>query len=175
MTLNNKNSIRKFGLTDTVSGYGSSSLYYTVGIGWGYVFNVEGYRVVKNVYSKRATEYVVSGKNITEKVTLKTFDMNEINRINEGLRLELVSDIMSSDLTRVKGIMTKNKKGFMHFMDYKMNEEGLEKGLAFGEVVRDFYNNDFIYSEDEKAIIKVMIMYGYEFTNMKDARKIIRK
>ena len=172
MKLNNKDAKRKYGLKSWIS-YGPSSYGYWQGIGWAYVFYIDGYKVTKNVYNNGSESYDVIGKNITEKITLKTFDMDEVSRINEELRLDLVSDIMNSDLTRVKKIMTENKKGFMHFMNYKMNEEGLDKGLAFGEVVRDFYSDSFSYFEDEKPIIKIMIMYGYEFTNMKDARKTI--
>lgn len=173
MKLNNKEAKRKYGLTQFVDGAGMSTAGYTRGIGWAYVFDVDGYKVVKNVYFDGRKDFIVSGKNITESVTLNVLDMIEVEKINEKLRVELLSEIMKSDLTRVKKIMTINKKGFTFFME-GLIKKGLSKDLSFGNVVRDYYSDDFDYCTDTKAIIKVMVKYGYNFTNMLETDKLIR-
>lgn len=172
MKLNNKESKRKYGLTQFVSGAGMSTSGYTRGIGWAYVFDLDEYEVIKNVYNDGFENYIISGKNITESVTLNFFDMIEVEKINEKLRVELLSEIMTSDLTRVKKIMTINKEGFTFFMK-NLIDKGISKDIAFANVCRDYYNKNFIYS-DIKAIIKVMVKYGYNFTSMKDVINLVR-
>jgi uncharacterized membrane protein len=173
VTLNNKNAKRQYGLTETVTSTGLNSSYYKKGAGFAYVFDVDGFKVVKNVYYSGKVNYIVSGKNIAEDVYLDVLDMSKIKKINEKLRLNIISDIMSSDLTRVKKIMTENKEGFTFFMETLINK-GLSKDLAFASVVKDYYSNHFHHPIDTKAIIKVMIKYGYKFTSMAEADKLIR-
>jgi hypothetical protein len=172
MTLNNKNAKKKYGLTNFIS-YGPSSYGYHQNSGWAYVFDINEYKVVKNVYKNGKIEYVISGKNITEAIRTDVLNMLEIEKTNEKLRLNILSNIMKSDLTRVKNIMTKNKKGFIYFMENYISK-GLTKDLAFASVIKDFYNDEFNYHEDTNAIIKIMVKYGYNFTNMKEANKLIR-
>ena len=174
MTLNNKNAKRKFGLTETITSTGINSSYRKKDCGDAYVFDVEGYKVVKNVYFNGTINYVVSGKNIIDAITFSDLNMLEIEKINEKLRLSILSKIMESDLTRVKKVMNENKKGFIFFMEHLMNE-GTSKDLAFGEVVRDYYSDSFDYYTDTNAIVKVMIKYGYKFTSMAEVNKLIRK
>jgi hypothetical protein len=173
MKLNNKDAKRKFGLTETVTSTGFNASYYKKDSGDAYVFDIDGYKVVKNVYYSGKVDYVVSGKNITEATRTDVLDMLEIENTNEKLRLDILSNIMNTDLTRVKDIMTKNKKGFIYFMEHLISE-GLTKDLAFASVIKDFYADEFNYHEDTNAIIKIMVKYGYEFTSIKEANKLIR-
>ena len=172
MTLSNDNAIKTYGLTEYVGGnMGTSG--YTQGVGKAYVFNVDGYKVVKNVSYCGYERYMVSGKNITDYISMEVLDMSEVESANEALRVELLSTIITTDLSKVVGVMTDNKKGFTLFMDNLMTE-GLSKDLAFASVVKDYYSHKFDYVRDTNAIIKVMVKYGYEFTNMIEANKLIR-
>ena len=169
MTLSNKNALRTYGLTTFVGGNMGTSGYMQ-GIGKAFVFNVDGYKVVKQVFCTGEEQYQVSGNNILEYITIDTLDMSFVEATNEALRVEILSTIMDADLTRVKKIMTNNKKGFT----YLMGVVGGSKDLCFASVVQDYYSDRFDYMYDTKAIIKVMIKYGYEFTTMADANKLIR-
>jgi hypothetical protein len=66
--------------------------------------------------------------------------------------------------------MTDNKKGFT----YLMKTVGGSKDLSFASVVQDYYSHKFDFARDTNSIIKVMVKYGYEFTTMADANKLIR-
>ena len=172
MKLLNKNSIKTYGLTQFIGGnMGTSG--YRQGIGKAFVFHIDGYTVVKKTYYDRCTYYEVSGKNIIDYISMKVLDMSEVDLVNENLRVDLLSTIMNADLTRVKNIMTTNKKGFTLFME-NLTTENLSKDLSFASVIQDYYFHKFDFSIDTNAIIKVMIKYGYEFTNMLDANKLIR-
>ena len=173
MILINKEAKKVYGLTQFVGGAGMSTAGYKRGIGWAYVFDVDGYKVTKNVYQGGNESYQISGKNITEFISMDVLDMSEVEKINEKLRVDLLSDIMISDLTRVKNIMTNNKDGFTFFMNNLIGK-GLSKDLAFANVVKDYYSKSFQYSTDTFSIIKVMVRYGYNFTNMIEANKLIR-
>ena len=170
MTLSNKNAIRTYGLTTFIGGnMGQSG--YTQGVGKAFVFNVDGYKVVKQVFYSGKEKYQVSGKNILEYITIQdTLDMSFVEATNEALRVEILSTIMDADLTRVKKIMTDNKKGFTYLMDVV----GGSKDLCFASVVQDYYSDRFAFEYDTNAIIKVMVKYGYEFTTMAEANKLIR-
>ena len=169
MTLSNKNALRTYGLTTFIGGnMGTSG--YTQGVGKAFVFNVDGYKVVKQVFYTGEEQYQVSGNNILEYITIDVLDMSFVEATNEALRIELLSNIMKADLARVKKIMTDNKKGFT----YLMGVVGGSKDLCFASVVQDYYSDRFCYMRDTDAIIKVMIKYGYEFTTMADANKLIR-
>lgn len=171
MILLNKDAKKKYGLTQTVTDYGFSTSYYKRGVGWAYVFDVDGYKVTKNVFNDGYTTYDVSGKNISKPpFKMSVLNMDEVKKENEKLRLEILTEIMSSDLTDVKKAMIKNKKGFTFFMN-NLIEKGVPKGIAFGNVVRDYYNdyNSFCSHKGRLAVIKIMVMYGYTFTNMKEA------
>ena len=170
MKLSNKNATRTYGLTQFVGGAGMSTAGYKRGIGWAYVFTVNGYKVTKNVFDGGNESYNISGKNIVNCISMDVLNMLEVEKINENLRVELLSTIMNADLTRVKKIMTDNKKGFT----YLMENVGGSKGLAFASVLKDYYSNKFYFTIDTNAIIKVMVKYGYEFTTMADANKLIR-
>ena len=169
MTLSNKNAIRTYGLTTFIGGNMGTSGYMQ-GIGKAFVFNVDGYKVVKQVFCDGEEQYQVSGNNILECITIDTLDMSFVEATNEALRVEILSTIMDADLTRVKKIMTDNKKGFT----YLMGVVGGSKDLCFASVVQDYYSDRFAFEYDTKAIIKVMIKYGYEFTTMAEANKLIR-
>lgn len=177
MTLSNKNAIRTFGLINHVGGnMGTAS--YPVAVGKGYVFNVDGYKVIKEEFYNGRVSYVISGKNILESYNdtismVDVLDMNKVEAINDGLRAELLSNIMNSDLTRLVKFMTDNKKGFTFLMGNLMSE-GLSKDLAFASVVKDYYSHEFNYLRDTNSILKVMVKYGYKFTNMIEANKLIR-
>jgi hypothetical protein len=173
MTLLNKEAKKVYGLTTFVGGAGMSTAGYKRGTGWAYVFNVDGYKVVKNVFFDGCETYYISGKNIIDKIFMNVLDMSEVEAINENLRVKVLSNIMDSDLMRVKKIMNTNKKGFMFFMN-NLISKGFSKDLAFANVVKDYYSKNFQYSMDTKSIIKVMIKYGYEFTSMIEANKLIR-
>lgn len=173
MILSNKDAKKKYGLTTFVHGAGLSTSGYTRGIGWGYVFDVDGYKVVKKVFHDGNETYEISGKNIIDIISMDVLNMKEVEKINEKLRVELLSNIMSCDLTSVKKIMSDNKKGFIFFMD-NLISEGLSKDLAFANVVKDYYSNVFDYRTQTNAIIKVMVNYGYNFTSMKEANKLIK-
>ena len=169
MTLSNKNAIRTYGLTTFIGGnMGTSG--YTQGVGKAFVFNVDGYKVVKQVFYTGDEQFQVSGKNILDYITIDVLDMSYVEATNEALRVELLSTIMKADLSRVKKIMTDNKKGFT----YLMGVVGGSKDLCFASVVQDYYSHKFDFMRDTNAIIKVMIKYGYEFTNMIEANKLIR-
>tara|TARA_R110001632_G_scaffold69553_1_gene162646 strand:- start:283 stop:792 length:510 start_codon:yes stop_codon:yes gene_type:complete len=169
MTLSNKNALRTYGLTTFVGGnMGTSG--YTQGVGKAFVFDVDGYKVVKQVYYNGNVSYRVSGKNILDCISMDVLDMSEVELVNENLRVELLSTIMNADLTSVKKIMTDNKKGFI----YLMEKVGGSKDLSFASVVQDYYSHKFDFARDTNAIINVMIKYGYEFTTMADANKLIR-
>tara|TARA_R110000796_G_scaffold187080_1_gene303978 strand:+ start:125 stop:634 length:510 start_codon:yes stop_codon:yes gene_type:complete len=169
MTLSNKNATKTYGLTTFVGGnMGTSG--YRQGVGKAFVFDIDGYKVVKQVYYSGSESYQVSGKNILEYISMDVLDMSLVEAINESLRVELLSTIMNSDLTRVKKIMTDNKKGFTYLMD----DIGGSKDLSFASVVQDYYSHLFEYIIDTNPIIKVMVKYGYEFTTMAEANKLIR-
>tara|TARA_R110000803_G_scaffold177784_1_gene240204 strand:- start:886 stop:1395 length:510 start_codon:yes stop_codon:yes gene_type:complete len=169
MTLSNKNATKTYGLTTFVGGnMGTSG--YTQGVGKAFVFDVDGYKVVKQVYYTGNESYQVSGKNIIDYISMDVLDMSEVELVNENLRVELLSTIMNADLTNVKKIMTDNKKGFTYLMEIV----GGSKDLSFASVVQDYYSHKFDFMRDTNAIIKVMIKYGYEFTNMIEANKLIR-
>tara|TARA_B110000285_G_C14772421_1_gene444615 strand:+ start:76 stop:585 length:510 start_codon:yes stop_codon:yes gene_type:complete len=169
MTLSNKNAIRTYGLTTFIGGnMGTSG--YTQGVGKAFVFNVDGYKVVKQVFYTGDEQFQVSGKNILDYITIDVLDMSYVEATNEALRVELLSTIMKADLSRVKKIMTDNKKGFT----YLMGVVGGSKDLCFASVVQDYYSDRFAFEYDTNAIIKVMVKYGYEFTTMADANKLIR-
>ena len=169
MTLSNKNATKTYGLTTFVGGnMGTSG--YTQGVGKAFVFDVDGYKVVKQVYYGGSESYQVSGKNILEYISIDVLDMSLVEATNESLRVKILSNIMKADLTRVKKIMTDNKKGFT----YLMETVGCSKDLSFASVLQDYYSHKFDFASDTKAIIKVMIKYGYEFTTMADANKLIR-
>lgn len=178
MTLLNENAQRTYGLTDYVGGTMGTSGYKQAS-GKAYVFNVEGYKVTKKVLFTGHVSYVVSGKNIldtyTTTISMEVLDMDKVKAINEGLRVELLSTIMDADLSKVKNIMTINKKGFLYFMNHVQSTKGLSKDLAFAHVIKNYYAEQFDYVRDTKAIIKVMVKYGYEFTNMAEANKLIRQ
>lgn len=169
MKLSNKNAVRTYGLTTFIGGnMGQSG--YTSSEGKAFVFNVNGYEVIKKVYYSGRESYQVSGKNIIDYISMDVLDMSSVEGTNEALRVEILSTIMKADLTRVKKIMTDNKKGFT----YLMETVGGSKDLSFASVVKDYYSHKFEYRMDTNAIIKVMVKYGYEFTTMKDANKLIR-
>ena len=84
------------------------------GIGKAFVFNVDGYKVVKQVFCDGEEQYQVSGNNILEYITIDTLDMSFVEATNEALRVEILSTIMDADLTRVKKIMTDNKNIKLH-------------------------------------------------------------
>ena len=173
MILSNKDAKKKYGLTTFVHGAGLSTVGYTRGIGWGYVFDLDGYKVVKKVFNDGSETYDVSGKNIIDTISMDVLNMIEVEKINEKLRVDLISNIMSCDLTIVKKIMSDNQKGFVFFMD-NLISEGLSKDLAFANTVKDYYSNIFDYRTQTNAIIKVMIKYGYNFTSMEEANKLIK-
>lgn len=169
MKLSNKNATRTYGLTTFIGGVMGTS-GYTQGIGKAFVFDVDGYKVVKQVFFNGSESYQVSGKNIIESISMDVLDMSEVELVNEKLRVKLLSNIMNTDLTRVKSIMNDYKKGFIHFME----KVGGSKDLAFASVLKDYYSQEFDFSMDTNAIIKVMVKYGYEFTTMDNANKLIR-
>ena len=169
MKLSNKNATRTYGLTTFVGGnMGTSG--YTSSEGKAFVFNVNGYEVVKKVFYNGSESYNVSGKNIVNYISMDVLDMSLVEATNESLRVELLSTIMNADLTRVKKIMTDNKKGFTCLME----TVGGSKDLSFASVVQDYYSNKFDFARDTNAIIKVMVKYGYEFTTIANANKLIR-
>lgn len=169
MKLSNKNATKTYGLTNFVGGnMGTSG--YTQGVGKAFVFDVDGYKVVKQVYFGGGESYQVSGKNILNYISMDVLDMSLVEATNESLRVELLSTIMNADLTSVKKIMTDNKKGFT----YLMGNIDSSKDLSFASVVQDYYSHKFDFMRDTNAIIKVMVKYGYEFTTMKNANKLIR-
>tara|TARA_R110002124_G_C8614892_1_gene485737 strand:+ start:42 stop:551 length:510 start_codon:yes stop_codon:yes gene_type:complete len=169
MKLSNKNATRTYGLTTFVGGnMGTSG--YTQGAGKAFVFDVDGYKVVKHVYYNGNESYRVSGKNILDYISMAVLDMSLVEATNESLRVELLSTIMNADLTSVKKIMTDNKKGFT----YLMETVGGSKDLSFASVVQDYYSHKFDFASDTNAIIKVMVKYGYEFTTIANANKLIR-
>jgi len=169
MKLSNKNATKTYGLTTFVGG-NMGTLGYTQGVGKAFVFDVDGYKVVKQVYYNGGESYQVSGKNILEYISMNVLDMSEVELVNENLRVELLSTIMNADLTSVKKIMTDNKKGFT----YLMENVGGSKDLSFASVVQDYYSRKFDFARDTNSIIKVMVKYGYEFTTMADVNKLIR-
>ena len=169
MKLSNKNAIKSYGLTTFIGGnMGTSG--YTSSIGKGFVFNVDGYKVVKKVFYDGGESYNVSGKNIVDYISMKVLDMSEVELANENLRVELLSTIMDADLTNVKKIMTDNKKGFTYLMELV----GGSKELSFASVVKDYYYHKFDFARDTNSIIKIMVKYGYGFTTMENANKLIR-
>ena len=169
MKLSNKNATKTYGLTTFIGGnMGTSG--YKQGVGKAFVFNVDGYKVVKQVYYNGSESYQVTGKNIVDYISMDILDMSKVELVNENLRVELLSTIMNADLTRVKKIMTDNKKGFT----YLMETVGGSKDLSFASVVQDYYSHKFDFASDTNSIIKVMVKYGYEFTTMADANKLIR-
>tara|TARA_R110000850_G_scaffold198381_1_gene324635 strand:- start:128 stop:646 length:519 start_codon:yes stop_codon:yes gene_type:complete len=172
MTLINKEAKRVYGLTTFVGGT-MGTAGYKQSAGWAYVFSVDGYKIIKNVFNGGFESYQISGKNITEFISMDVLSMSEVDIINEKLRVDLLSDIMISDLTRVKNIMTTNKDGFTFFMKGLIGK-GLSKDIAFANVVKDYYSDKFYFTIDTNSIIKVMVKYGYEFTTMADANKLIR-
>jgi hypothetical protein len=169
MTLSNKNAIRTYGLTTFIGGNMGTSGYMT-SEGKAFVFNVDGYKVIKKVYYAGGERYEVSGKNLIDSISMDVLDMSSVEATNESLRVEILSTIMKADLSRVKKIMTDNKKGFT----YLMGVVGGSKDLCFASVVQDYYSHKFHFMSDTNAIIKVMVKYGYEFTTMADANKLIR-
>ena len=172
MTLSNDKAINTYGIIANVGGTMGTATRPVV-VGKAYVFNVDGYKVIKEVIAKESN-YKITGKNITETFYTDVFHINKINSINSELRNNIVSKIMAADLTRVKNVMNTNKKGFLHFMNNLQDTKGLSKDLAFAEVVKDFYSDEFNHPYDTNAIIKVMIKYGYKFNNMAEANKLIR-
>ena len=143
-------------------------------VGRAYIFNVKGFKVTKNVFYSKAISYEISGKNIKDSISMESLDMNQVECINESSRLLLLSEIMSSDLRKVKDIMSANEKGFLYFMNHVQEKEKLSKDLAFASVVKDYYSHMFDYVNHTNAIIKVMIKYGYKLTSKKEAEKLIR-
>ena len=172
MTLSNDKAINTYGIISHVGGVMGTATRPVI-VGKAYVFNIDGYKVIKEVIGEESN-YKITGKNITETIYRDVFDMNKINSINNKLRNDIVSKIMASDLTRVKNVMNTNKKGFLHFMNNLQDTKGLSKDLAFADVVKDFYSDEFNHPYDTNAIIKVMIKYGYKFNTMADANKLIR-
>tara|TARA_R110000796_G_scaffold159580_1_gene276414 strand:+ start:178 stop:690 length:513 start_codon:yes stop_codon:yes gene_type:complete len=170
MKLSNKEAKKVYGLTQFVGGAGMSTAGYTRGIGWAYVFDVNGYKVTKNVFDGGYESYSIIGKNIVDCISMDVLNMSDVEKINEKLRVKLLSTIMNADLTSVIKIMADNKKGFTYFM----NNVGGSKDLSFASVVQDYYSHKFNFVKDTNAIIKVMIKYGYEFTTMANANKLIR-
>tara|TARA_R110002153_G_C13065171_1_gene472627 strand:+ start:97 stop:609 length:513 start_codon:yes stop_codon:yes gene_type:complete len=170
MILSNKEAKKVYGLTQFVGGAGMSTAGYTRGIGWAYVFDVNGYKVTKNVFDGGYESYSIIGKNIVDCISMDVLNMSDVEKINEKLRVELLSTIMNADLTSVIKIMADNKKGFTHFMNSVVGS----KDLSFASVVQDYYSHKFNFVKDTNAIIKVMIKYGYEFTTMANANKLIR-
>ena len=175
--MKNTDAIKTFGLVDHVGGNMGTASYPTA-VGKGYVFNVDGYKVIKNEFYNGKVSYVISGKNILESYNdtiymVDVLDMNKVKEINDVLKAGLLSNIMNSDLTRLVKFMSDNKKGFTFLMGNLMSE-GLSKDLAFASVVKDYYSHEFNYSRDTNSILKVMVKYGYEFTNMIEANKLIR-
>jgi len=173
MTISIDKAIKTYGLISHVGGTMGTATR-PVSVGKAYVFNVDGYKVVKQVFNSGDTNYKVIGKNITETFYTDTFNINEINSVNAKLRSQILSEIMSSDLGRVVDIMNKNKKSFLYLMEQVQSTQGLSKDLSFAEVVKYYYSHKFDYLSDTKAIVKVMIKYGYEFTCMIEANKLIR-
>ena len=169
MTLSNKNAIKTYGVTNYIGGNMGQSGYFQ-NIGKAFVFNVDGYEVIKHVFYTGEERFEISGKNILEYISMDVLDMSSVEAANEALRVETLSTIMDADLTRVKKIMTDNKKGFTYLMDVV----GGSKDLCFASVVQDYYSDRFDLSIDINAIIKVMVKYGYEFTTMAEADKLIR-
>jgi len=172
MILLNKNAKRTYGLTQIIGGNMGTQAHRSP-VGKAFVFNVKGFKVVKNIFYTGFVSYEVSGKNIIDYISMKVLDMSFIEATNESLRVELLSTIMNADLTNVVNVMTTNKKGFALFMDNLMTE-GLSKDLAFASVVQDYYGYKFDFARDTNGIIKVMVKYGYKFTNMIEANKLIR-
>jgi hypothetical protein len=170
MKLSNKDAKKVYGLTQFVGGAGLSTAGYTRGIGWAYVFDVNGYKVTKNVYDSGHESYSIIGKNILQNISMEVLDMSLVEATNESLRVELLSTIMDADLTRVIKVMTDNKEGFTFFM----GNIDSSKDLSFASVVKDYYSKNFHFPTDTNAIIKVMVKYGYEFTTMANANKLIR-
>tara|TARA_R110001632_G_C11112955_1_gene392644 strand:+ start:44 stop:556 length:513 start_codon:yes stop_codon:yes gene_type:complete len=170
MKLSNKDAKKVYGLTQFVGGAGMSTVGYTRGIGWAYVFDVNGYKVTKNVFDGGYESYSIIGKNIFQNISMEVLDMSSVEATNESLRVELLSTIMDADLTRVIKVMTDNKKGFT----YLMGNIDSSKDLSFASVVQDYYSDKFDFTRDTNAIIKVMVKYGYEFTTMANANKLIR-
>ena len=147
---------------------GTSSYKYKTGTA--YVYNIDGFNVVKEVY-KNSERFLIDGKNLEEIIITDKLDMNNVRYINEENRLKELDQIMLSDLSRVKKIMTENKEGFVYLMDHYKD---LNKAESFAGVVKDYYNNNFNYPTDTYSIIKVMVKYGYTFTTVKDAEKLFR-
>ena len=172
MTLSNKNAVKTYGLYKYIGGTMGTQGYKQAS-GKAFVFNIDGFEIVKSVFNSGSIKYSIVGKNITDPIFMNVLDLKKVAKINENLRLELLDTIMSSDLGRVKNIMTKNKKGFTYLMEGLMNK-GTSKALAFASVLKDYYSNEFSHPVDTNAIIKIMIKFGYEFTNMKDANKLIK-
>jgi ribosome-binding ATPase YchF (GTP1/OBG family) len=145
--------------------------------GVAYVYNVEGFKVVKEVYNKYGgdyTRFIITGRNLKEFIDQSSLNMEEVRKENEKQRLIDLRDIMKSDITRIKSLMIENKKGFVYFMN-DAQKKGHSKAESFATVLRDFYSEFVNWNfRTEQSIIKIMVKYGYDYTTMEQARKLYR-
>ena len=88
MTLSNKNAIKTYGVTNYIGGNMGQSGYFQ-NIGKAFVFNVDGYEVIKHVFYTGEERFEISGKNILEYISMDVLDMSLVEAINESLRVEL--------------------------------------------------------------------------------------
>lgn len=145
--------------------------------GTAYVYNVDGFEVVKEVYNKCGggyTRFLIKGRNLKEFISQSSLNMDEVRSENEKQRLIDIKDIMKSDVTRIKKIMTDNKDAFLYFMENEQ-KNGYNKAESFAIVLRDYFQNKIGFSlEIEKSIIKIMVKYGYEYSTIEEARKLFK-
>ena len=155
---------------------GTASRQYVIGTA--YVYNVEGFKVVKNVHNKTSKYaggygFVITGKNLKEAIVQDELNISLVNKENEKERLIDFNEIMKADTSRMVSLMTKNKKGFLHFMNH-YQERGLEKAESFASTLKDFYSHKFDTVHDGEAVVKIMIKYGYSFTTYNEAYKLFK-
>lgn len=168
--------LKKYTLHGIAGGQmGTASRKYKIGVA--YVYNVEGFKVVKEVYNKYGggySRFLITGRNLKEFINQSSLNMEEVRKENEKQRLIDLSDIMKSDTTRIKSLMIENKKAFLYLMEYEQ-KKGYNKSESFAIVLRDYFNHKIGFNfETEQAIIKIMVKYGYDYTTMEQARKLYR-
>jgi hypothetical protein len=161
-----------YGLTTFSQSFGGANTAFWVD-GKAFVFNVNGFKIVKEV-RKNSTKFLISGNNIKEQAVFNKLDIKNIDSLNETAKKNQLTEIMNTDITEIKKVMNNNKKAFIYFMKDNTSK-GMNKSEAFATTIKEFLSDKFNFNyETEKAIIKVMIKYGYEFTTTEEATKLFK-
>ncbi len=92
------------------------------------------------------------------------------NKVAE-IRIQELSVIQSTDLTKAIQFMKENEFGFIKIIKHIQDTYTMSKPLAFLNAIKDYYkNNDFIFTIEVMA--KIMIKYGYDFKSLKEIRNL---